>query len=423
MVRYLLRLLFRLHLAPNREQRYHAAKIMAANENAAKREIVRQSKSKQLKGRRNHVRNALRKQKWELEKKSKQNKLSNRQGDGYHKRIEYLQSVLGDLVRDDLEELALHDGLDANGYEQDEVAASIAQSGVSARRLASLQGVLKRALWNEPDLVLTDKLLAQYAIKLDLSINETFVLKKIHYVMKPFVLPDQPNYCHLNLLFFGNAVLRLCGYDQFTMLYAPHVSTGSLYSLSMDAASLFGMFGKPLEIKRDHGVKSAIDARHNKEKVFACLFDMNAIHDICKKNGIAFIYRLDISPANDVTMQGLIVKPRQVSMYEQRLKQAKPNLQPPSTQHTLDTLKTDISEAEKERNRMAKTNCDACNALMKHRRAMKDTDYAYHSEHMPPSLSQAHGKPAGPKDISNTPPTGREDEPSKKFADVKWSGS
>ncbi|ORX47994.1 hypothetical protein DM01DRAFT_1134235 [Hesseltinella vesiculosa] len=99
MVRYLLPLLFRLHLAPNCEQRYHASKIKAA-----KREAVRQYKSKQLKGRWNHVRNALRKQKWELEKKPKQNKLSNRQRDGYHNRIDYLQSVL-DKVKQELDEL------------------------------------------------------------------------------------------------------------------------------------------------------------------------------------------------------------------------------------------------------------------------------------------------------------------------------
>ncbi|ORX47521.1 hypothetical protein DM01DRAFT_1339153, partial [Hesseltinella vesiculosa] len=68
---------------------------------------------------------------------------------------------------------------------------------------------------------------------------------------------------------------------------------------------------------------------------------------------------------------------------------------------------------------MAKTKRDACNALMKHRRAMKDTDYAYPSEHMPPSPVKSMASLLVPK-IYPTPhqPAVKTSLP-KKNADVK----
>ncbi|ORX43840.1 hypothetical protein DM01DRAFT_1349880 [Hesseltinella vesiculosa] len=310
-------------------------------------------------------------------------------------RIKYLEGVMASFNVMEEPDLTFAAPFPEEVYDLDELAlscgagAAIPNADALVRRLESLQDVLARILWKEPDMVLADPLLAHYAMNLDLSSNEACALKKIYHVLKPYVVPEQPNYCHLNLLFFGSALLRLCGYDQLAMPYAPNDTTGSLNALPMDAAILFEMFGSTLEIKRDHGINAAIDAFHDKEKVFGCLFDMTVIRDICKEDGIDFSYSLDINPANEVSLQGLV--PSQV--YEQRLKQAKSDLQLLSSQHTLDSLKIDIAEAQVERNRRAKTKRDTFNALMIHQSVMKATDYSN------PSML------AEPKEASSTTPT------------------
>ncbi|ORX42941.1 hypothetical protein DM01DRAFT_1340930 [Hesseltinella vesiculosa] len=400
MVRYVLRLLLRLHLAPLREQRYHAAKAKAANEKAKKIE-------KQLKSKWNGVRNALRRQQWELQKKTEKIKLSDHQLQGYEARIGHLTKVLGSLkedrerlkredcdeqaekdtssssktssgfaaeeashndvpdnegddVKEELDEMAVHDDLNSTGYELDEIVTDKSNDDISARRLGTLQGILTRMIYNENVSSLTEDVMKSYTKKLDLSDKESQALKLIYSNIKPFIISvDQPKYCRVNLLFFGNALLRLCGYHQFCMRYAPAVSTGSLYALSIDAAVIYELFGKPLDMKRSQGITSANEARRRKDQVFGCLFDM-----------------MDISPANDASMQGQTVKPRQISLYAQRLKQEQSNPVPPSTPHSLDTLMTNIAEKEKERDRLSRTKRDCSNALMKHRQSMKNNDPA-----------------------------------------------
>ncbi|ORX60351.1 hypothetical protein DM01DRAFT_1332509 [Hesseltinella vesiculosa] len=424
MVRYVLRLLLRLHLAPLREQRYHAAKAKAANEKAKKIEAVYQSKQKQLKSKWNGVRNALRRQQWELQKKTEKIKLSDHQRQGYEARIGHLTKVLGSLkedrerlkredcdeqaekdtssssktssgfaaeeashndvpdnegddVKEELDEMAVHDDLNSTGYELDEIVTDKSNDDISARRLGTLQGILTRMIYNENVSSLTEDVMKSYTKKLDLSDKESQALKLIYSNIKPFIISvDQPKYCRVNLLFFGNALLRLCGYHQFCMRYAPAVSTGSLYALSIDAAVIYELFGKPLDMKRSQGITSANEARRRKDQVFGCLFDMSAINSICQKNGIEFMHRMDISPANDASMQGQTVKPRQISLYAQRLKQEQSNPVPPSTPHSLDTLMTNIAEKEKERDRLSRTKRDCSNALMKHRQSMKNNDPA-----------------------------------------------
>ncbi|ORX46965.1 hypothetical protein DM01DRAFT_1377367 [Hesseltinella vesiculosa] len=75
--------------------------------------------------------------------------------------------------------------------------------------------------------------------------------------------------------------------------------------------------------------------------------------------------------ANDVSLQGFTNKPRQTSVYEKRLKESHDSFQRPSTHHTLCTLKVDITNAEKERDCLAKIKREASNALTKHRQVMK----------------------------------------------------
>ncbi|ORX43343.1 hypothetical protein DM01DRAFT_1350049 [Hesseltinella vesiculosa] len=417
MLRYVIRLLLRLHLAPTREQRYHAAKANFSKLKTAKREADKQSKSKQLKGQWNNARNAMRKQQWELNKKDSMNKLSDHQRQKYHARIDYLRGVVDMLkkereglkeedgqriqlkesttvpdqskkgssqqkVNEDageqevLEELAVADHLDATSYELDDAALTLTHGDISARRLGSLQGLLTRIIMTEVTNTLTDDVLTRYSKSLDLSQHECCVLKLLYKHIKPFVISENPSYCRVNFLFWGNHLLRFCGYVDFTMQYCSTVSAGSLYSLSLDAATIFELFSKALGIKRDHAIPSAMEARHHKEQVFSCLFDMPVIHANCKKNGITFIHRVDINAANDVSLQGFTNKPRQTSVYEKRLKQSHGSFQPPPTHHTLDTLKVDITNAKKERDRLAKIKREATNALAKHRQVMKTANTA-----------------------------------------------
>ncbi|ORX42603.1 hypothetical protein DM01DRAFT_1400812 [Hesseltinella vesiculosa] len=147
--------------------------------------------------------------------------------------------------------MAVHDDLNSTGYELDEIVTDKSNDDISARRLGTLQGILTRMIYNENVSSLTEDVMKSYTKKLDLSDKESQALKLIYSNIKPFIISvDQPKYCRVNLLFFGNALLRLCGYHQFCMRYAPAVSTGSLYALSIDAAVIYELFGKPLDMKR-----------------------------------------------------------------------------------------------------------------------------------------------------------------------------
>ncbi|ORX62978.1 hypothetical protein DM01DRAFT_1009408 [Hesseltinella vesiculosa] len=94
MLRYLLRLLLRLWLAPQREKRHHDAKANAAAAKAAKTKEVEVNEVRQLKKQWSHVRTALRRQEWQLAKDKTKGSFNNVKQQGYDSRISHLKSVL-----------------------------------------------------------------------------------------------------------------------------------------------------------------------------------------------------------------------------------------------------------------------------------------------------------------------------------------
>ncbi|KAI8099101.1 uncharacterized protein BX664DRAFT_13109 [Halteromyces radiatus] len=343
----------------------------------------------------------MRRQEWKLKKMGDQ--LTDEQRCAYENRITYLRGVMDALkadrikleqekikkdttdedqkkqdddnleLNDDLDVLAVHDDLDTTGYELDDLQLPSINNDVSARRIGSLGGILVHMLLSEKASTLDATLLKDHAKRLDLLDKEIRARQTVYRYLKLFIVgDDKPKYFRLNMIIFGNEVLRLCGYQQFCMRYSPIVSQASIYSLSLDAPSLYELFGKTLDMAKK-GITSIALSRHKKRDVFDCLFDLNVVDSICKKNGLEFVYRMDITPANDTSLIGITKKPRQQSLYQQRLKFSEDIISNEfQTVHTLDTITNNINKLEKDQVNAAKLKRSFTKQLDDHRKVMRE---------------------------------------------------
>ncbi|ORX47800.1 hypothetical protein DM01DRAFT_1348540 [Hesseltinella vesiculosa] len=283
------------------------------------------------------------------------------------------QSSTDVSIATDADAAALSDDLDSDGRNVEDHEEP-SEADVSARRMRSLQGITMKLLFSESDVTLQDTSLKKHTQKLQLIDKEVRAMKLVFNTLKPYIPCENAPKCHrLNIILFGNEVLRVVGYDKFTMEACPSVSAGTTYSLSLDAPSVHELLGKHINVK-EKGIGSAAQARHQKNDVFACLFNMDKVEQICSKNGIQFIHHIDIHGSGDVALRGTTMKPRQKSVYEERKLRGMGKTAPGSVpvQESIDELDLCIKNLEKERDVQSKSARIATASLSDLGKNMKD---------------------------------------------------
>ncbi|KAJ1909074.1 hypothetical protein H4219_006446, partial [Mycoemilia scoparia] len=198
----------------------------------------------------------------------------------------------------------------------------------SVKRIALLSRIMARVLQESNLLESNDEFQASFP-SIVLSITELRILRLVYKHLRPYMVPKgEPNYLRLYMMVFGNQLLNLCGYSRFAKAYTPVVSSASTHSLTLEFGALFQLF-KKIPVFTSSDITSLCIAISKKHSTFSCLFDMEAIKKVCKKNGLEFIYRMDITPANDCCLVGTTVRRRQQSKYEARKQYTNPK-PPPS---------------------------------------------------------------------------------------------
>ncbi|ORX43313.1 hypothetical protein DM01DRAFT_1378798 [Hesseltinella vesiculosa] len=368
MTRYLVRLLLRLWLAPTREQRHTNMKKSFAKKKRDNACALHDDPAKKMKALYCNTRNALRRKAKEMSKKRSRGALNERQQAGFDRRMSNLQEKMDFYKKErkqiisskhsssveaqsstdvsiatDADAAALSDDLDSDGRNVEDHEEP-SEADVSARRMRSLQGITMKLLFSESDVTLQDTSLKKHTQKLQLIDKEV-------RAMNPSVV----------------------GYDKFTMEACPSVSAGTTYSLSLDAPSVHELLGKHINVK-EKGIGSAAQARHQKNDVFACLFNMDKVEQICSKNGIQFIHHIDIHGSGDVALRGTTMKPRQKSVYEERKLRGMGKTAPGSVpvQESIDELDLCIKNLEKERDVQSKSARIATASLSDLGKNMKD---------------------------------------------------
>ncbi|ORX49763.1 hypothetical protein DM01DRAFT_1393748 [Hesseltinella vesiculosa] len=398
MTRYLVRLLLRLWLAPTREQRHTNMKKSFAKKKRDNACALHDDPAKKMKALYCNTRNALRRKAKEMSKKRSRGALNEGQQAGLDRRMSNLQEKMDFYKKErkqiisskhsssveaqsstdvsiatDADAAALSDDLDSDGRNVEDHEEP-SEADVSARRMRSLQGITMKLLFSESDVTLQDTSLKKHTQKLQLIDKEVRAMKLVFNMLKPYIPCENAPKCHrLNIILFGNEVLRVVGYDKFTMEACPSVSAGTTYSLSLDAPSVHELLGKHINVK-EKGIGSAAQARHQKNDVFACLFNMDKVEQICSKNGIQFIHHIDIHGSGDVSLRGTTMKPPQKSVYEERKLRGMGKTAPGSVpvQESIDELDLCIKNLEKERDVQSKSARIATASLSDLGKNMKD---------------------------------------------------
>ena len=164
----------------------------------------------------------------------------------------------------------------------------------------------------------------------DLSSKEVAALQSIYNRLRPFVPTSKyATYPALMLpiIMIANIVQRAAGYATFARDFCPDVRPSHLHSLTVDASSLYELFGSAageFDILSENKsvITSELSARHSKSTVFGSFLDLNKVNSVCAEYGLQFQDRMTITPSGLTRLLGE-VQPSQntpISMYDTRRK-------------------------------------------------------------------------------------------------------
>ncbi|KAF9167971.1 hypothetical protein DFQ26_002196 [Actinomortierella ambigua] len=346
---YLLRILLRLHLAPNREAKYREKLKSFAQDKAAKSKTHprrRASINARFKSRTKQLSNEL----WKHLQKFDQ-------GVGREYRVKLVFKKLMSLPTErtraralaaapnqpqstgegvpvvDGPELSLEesDALEEELEEEDDKIGGTTTEP-SRKRLRALQAIAKTLLESKKfsSKVNADRV-KKYTFKGDqLSEDEIRVLVKITNLLRPFVPKrwpkqdgsgDRAHTPHVvtraPIVVIANAVLRATGYSKFARRLAPQVSDMSLHSLQLGASTLYEVLcsrGKgKFDAKDSSGALFASSAQamvseDNKNAMYKAFFNMDKVNRICKDHGLVFNNRMTFVDRHAVYMVGKVVQ-------------------------------------------------------------------------------------------------------------------
>ncbi|KAG0186981.1 hypothetical protein DFQ28_007054, partial [Apophysomyces sp. BC1034] len=215
-------------------------------------------------------------------------------------------------------------------YEQKEAP----ECETSSRTIAALKSLTKKLLLSNTkiDGALEEKIHSAWKGSEELTAEEIDAVTNICKVLQPFIPDKNAPRCimlHMPLVMISNAVQCVAGYSAYTREICPVVSPASIRALPLDVRTMFEIVASPARqegfiIRDRHNlpITSAEWATHNKEDTFASFFNMQEIHSICSSYNLEFDHRIMYLPNGTVHIQGVLketVSPS-VSYYDARRK-------------------------------------------------------------------------------------------------------
>ncbi|CEP13230.1 hypothetical protein [Parasitella parasitica] len=164
----------------------------------------------------------------------------------------------------------------------------------------------------------------------DISDQEISVLLKLVVFIKPYI-PSKNNYMsipHPPFCLMENHVLQTVGYPEKAVNLVPLTMPSKLYSLALDASTLFFIFVsagtlKRLDIKNFDGgyITSEQDARSRKDAVFPSFFNIDTLISTAAAYGLQFMHRIHILPGlKTIRLYGTRKESKQMAVDKQKEK-------------------------------------------------------------------------------------------------------
>ncbi|KAG0166654.1 hypothetical protein DFQ29_000902, partial [Apophysomyces sp. BC1021] len=340
---YLLRILFRLHLAPKREQRFYGQKQKRREDfKNRKGELQKQQQKLSKKTIKPDIKREMRTIALILHKHK-----DNPQNEQLERKLSYplerlyrnclLSSDRKSILRIRPEEYGMEsDNDDYESGSDNEIEASredqdsepdekegestslvsVAEPGTertpketTRARLNSLNAVAKRLI-RSPDI--DEEVKKEHVKKIShnkgLTEEEIIVMLKIVNTIRPFVpktmqteegkaIPT-PIASQVSFFILANTILRACGYKDFCMEIFPRIRPSEVHALPLDESILYELFcssmaGKFTVLTQDRKtVTSVARARLETETMIGSFFNLVKIRKICKAHGLKFRDRI-----------------------------------------------------------------------------------------------------------------------------------
>jgi hypothetical protein len=181
----------------------------------------------------------------------------------------------------------------------------------SRRRLRSLQAVLK-ILLESP--CIDEKIDCNWVRKTahsnsNFTARECQVVVKLANLFRPYIPrrgqdsndTSSESIAHVALraplVLIANAILKATGYHQFTREICPQIPPSSVQGLILGARGIFEVFcgrsDNQYSIVGNNGspLTNGNDVSKNKEAIFGSFFNAERIQELCQSHGLKFIYR------------------------------------------------------------------------------------------------------------------------------------
>ncbi|RCI05874.1 hypothetical protein CU098_011419 [Rhizopus stolonifer] len=199
------------------------------------------------------------------------------------------------------------EGLDQD--KMDDNARKCNDSDVSRKRLFSLKAIIKDILLSKEGGYTTELMKDHYS---DISKEELKIALLIVNNLTPYI-PSKDVSCTIihqfPFVMLANGLLEVTGYQRFTRKICPMPSV-CLNALRVDGPALYHMLTSKvkdtLHIFDYDGyiIDSEEPARRHQDEVFGSVFDMKAIHKVCKS------YKLDFSQS--ITIMHVLMTAQQI---------------------------------------------------------------------------------------------------------------
>ncbi|CAO3655061.1 unnamed protein product [Mucor fragilis] len=339
----LLEILLRVHLAPKRESHYQQLKHKRAK---------KQAKKKIVKSSRNAFHNAIRSEKYKLQrykrkakgkaegnswarlatqgqerinrmyadvKRAKKDTGAPDQASGSISTAEVASAnqasesastdTVASVASTDLDDadvlmnnlLALDEILDKEEDQEDDQDGK-GDGDLPRRKILILKAILRKLLVQQAGKTITPAQLKKE--RPDITDKESRICLLLAKALLPYI-PTRGNYSYIGFqlpfLLLANDILRCVGYSKFAVDLCPSSSCGSLHAMRLDAVSVYTLCTKgdnPMDIFDFQGflIESARTARQYKDAVFNSVFDIRAITNACKSFGLTFAHNITVLP-------------------------------------------------------------------------------------------------------------------------------
>ncbi|KAF9344070.1 hypothetical protein BGX34_006019, partial [Mortierella sp. NVP85] len=335
---YLLRILLRLHLAPNRERNTHESRSKAKQEpqdtTAQKRPDEEPQESTKQEGRK-AMRESKKLQKWKILKLSNElEKWLRKPLDVQQPRVKKILDrlhKLGPITSKAIaSDKATASPLKPHVGRVDEGGDATGTNEPSRKKLKSMQGLLK-VLLESPSLQnnsISWKYVQQSAfVGSDFTQAQCEVIARIVNILRPYVPKRQVNegpgrktkapMAHVALraplVMIANAVLRSTGYTKFTRSISPEVSPSSTHALHLDATAIFEILCPPginhfdvLDTDRKPLTQARL-ARDHKKAVFGAFFNVGKAQQLCLDRKMIFANRITFVDRFTLRIMGEVI--------------------------------------------------------------------------------------------------------------------